>query len=153
MKLRHKFDKAHIIFDTLFRLINFNIIVKSIENELNALFTIAVINLNKIFRKKKNINKYITDLNWKKILQILNFNDFINIENSVKLLFYKENNFIFRFDNHVYEFHRLCISWSTIKNILKIVYNETHFEFAQWLSFFIIYVILSNIYVIILNII
>ena len=128
LKLRHKSEKTHIISDALSRLISIDIIVELVEDKLNALFIIAVIDLNEVFRKRI-MNEYIIDLNWKKISQILNSN---NIENSAKLLLYQENDLIFRFDNHVYKSHRLCISWSVIKNILKTAHdNDTHFEFAR----------------------
>ena len=132
LKLRHKSDKAHIILDALFKLASINIIIDITheKDELNALFIIVVVNLNEIFRKRI-IDEYTIDLNWKKISQVLNSNNF-SIENSVKLSFYKKNGLIFRFDDHVYESHRLCISWSVIKNILKIVHdNDTHSEFAR----------------------
>ena len=130
LKLRHKSDKAHIIFNTLFKFVSINIIIDTThdENELDALFITAVIDLNKVFRKKI-MNKYNIDLNWKKISHILNAN---SIENNAKLSFYRENDFIFRFDDHVYKSHRLCILWSVIKNILKTAHdNDTHFEFAR----------------------
>ena len=37
---------------------------------------------------------------------MLNAND---IKNNAKLSFYRENDLIFRFDDYIYESHRLCI--------------------------------------------
>ena len=61
-----------------------------------------------------------------------------NDENVVKFSFYREiNELIFRFDdfiidNHVYEFHRLCIFHSIIQNILVVVHDDNHSNFVRY---------------------
>ena len=51
LKIRHKFDKQHIVFDALFRLVNINIDVASIdESEFDVLFIIIFVQMKKDFR-------------------------------------------------------------------------------------------------------
>ena len=56
--------------------------------------------------------------------------------NVVKFFFYRKNELIFRFDdyiidNHVYEFHRLCIFQSIIQNILVAAHDDSHSNFVR----------------------
>ena len=135
LELRHKSNKQHIVFDALFRLVSFNIDVTFEEDEFDALFTTTLMKIEKDFCKKFVAN-YINDLNWKKIFTMLNQQN-RNDKNVVKLSFYREiNELIFRFDdfiidNHVYESHRLCISHSVIQNILIVVHDDSHSDFAR----------------------
>ena len=134
-ELRHKSDKQHIVFDVLSRLVSFNTDVALEEDELDVLFTTALMKIEKDFRKKL-VADYISDLNWKKIFTMLNQQN-KNDENVVKFSFYRKiNEFIFRFDDfiidsHVYESHRLCISHSAIQNILIVVHDDSHSDFAR----------------------
>ena len=133
LKIRHKFDKQHIVLDALFRLVNTNIDVASTdENELNVFFIIAFVQMKKNFRRKFIAN-YTTDFNWKKISDVLNKQI---TENNARLSFYRENDFIFRsneiiFDDHAFEFRRLCISATVISDILTTIHDESHAEFAR----------------------
>ena len=133
LKIRHKSDKQHIVFDALFRLVNTNIDVASIdESELDVLFIIILVQMKKDFRRKLIAN-YITDLNWKKISDVLKKQI---IENNVHLSFYRENDLIFRSDDitsddHAFESRRLCIFATIISNILTTTHDESHVEFAR----------------------
>ena len=66
LKLRYKLKKTHIIFDALSRFVNINVIINAThnenENELNAFFITAVVDLNEIFLKRI-MNEYTTDFN------------------------------------------------------------------------------------------
>ena len=134
IELRHKSNKQHIVFDAFSRLISINIDTTFEKNELNALFTMSLVKMKKDFRQKLIID-YNTDLNWKKIFSMLDQQN-KNDANVVKLSFYRKNELIFRFDNytidnHVYEFHRFCISQSIIQNILVVAYDNNHSNFAR----------------------
>ena len=130
LKIRHKFDKQHIVFNALFKLVNINIDVKSNdENEFDVLFIIVFVEIEKDFHRKFVAN-YFIDLNWKKIFDVLNKQI---VENNVRLSFYRKNDFIFRSNDFIYvfEFRRLCISITIISNILTTIYDESHVEFAR----------------------
>ena len=133
LKIRHKFDKQHIVFDALFKLVSTNIDVASIdESEFDVLFIITFVQMKKDFRRKF-IADYITDFNWKKISDVLNKQI---TENSVHLSFYRKNDLIFRsnditFDDHAFESRRLCIFATIISNILTTTHDESHVEFAR----------------------
>ena len=137
LNIRHKSKKQYIISDVLSRSTFVNIVAKFFantksfinENELNILFIVSLIKMNKVFRKRI-IDDYKNDLNWQKIEIIL------NIENDVKLSFSQKNDLIFKtndfiIDFHAYESRKLCISHSMIKNILKMIHNENHDDFAR----------------------
>ena len=87
LEIRHKFEKQHIILDALSRLTSINIDSRShIENnELNALFITILIEIEKIFRNKFIID-YKNDLNWQKIVVVLNTQN-KNVENNAKFFF------------------------------------------------------------------
>ena len=134
--IRHKLDKQHIVFDVLSRLVNDNINASMIKNfdesELNALFTISLIEMKKDFRNRI-FDDYKIDLNWQKINQILNVDD----ENVAKLFFCREkNDLIFRsndfiIDDHVYEFRRFCIFHFVVSNILRLIYDDKHANYVK----------------------
>ena len=135
LNIRHKSNKQHIVFDALFRLTSTNI-TKMFHNEkffandeLDVLFIAFLIKMNDEFRNKI-FNDYQTDLNWQKI------NATLNIENDAKLSFYRKNDFIYRSNDfiiefHVYELKRLCIFHSIIENILKMIHDEDHLNFIK----------------------
>ena len=138
LDIRHKSKQQHIIFDVFSRLTFVNIVAKFFinmklfanENELNALFIVSLMKINEVFRKRI-IDDYKNDLNWQKIEIIL------NIENDVKLSFSRKNDLIFKIDDfiidfHVYESRRLCISHSIVANILKMIHDENHDDFARY---------------------
>ena len=111
LNIRHKSKKQHIISDVLFKLFSNNCDLRKLfaESELNALLTkksfaksinfIAfLIEINSKF-KQRILNEYKTNLNWQRIVDILEVND---SENVAKLSFYRrENDLIFRFDQNI----------------------------------------------------
>ena len=114
LNIRHKFEKQHIIFNVLFKLLLDNNSQKLFANdELNALhifsksfakkffvnmmhFITSLIEMNSKF-KQRIVKDYKSNLNWQRIFVISNKND-DDDENVVKLSFYRKNNLIFRFD-------------------------------------------------------
>ena len=102
LKIRHKFDKMHIVSNVLFRLINFNTNSKKSDDEkkLNVLFTIILINMNVTFRNRL-LKNYFNDSTWKKIAVFLNQQKIVDVENNVSFSFYRKNDFIFRFDDYI----------------------------------------------------
>ena len=92
LNIKHKSKKQHVISNALFRFVNVNInrSLKKIvdEKKLNALFIASLIKINSNF-KSRIIANYKFNLNWQRILAILNIN-VNNDENIVKLLFYKK---------------------------------------------------------------
>ena len=114
LNIRHKFEKQHIIFNVLFKLLSDNNSQKLFANdELNALhifsksfakkffvnmmhFITSLIEMNSKF-KQRIVKDYKSNLNWQRIFVISNKND-DDDENVVKLSFYRKNNLIFRFD-------------------------------------------------------
>ena len=60
-----------------------------------------------------------------------------NVENNVKLFFYKKiNELIFRsndfiINNYVYKFHRFYVSFFVVKKIIVVVHNDNYFDFAR----------------------
>ena len=132
LKFRHKLEKQHIVLNALSRLASDNVnSLLSDEGVLDALFIISLVEMNEDFRKRI-LDEYKIDLNWKRIVETLE-ND---SENAVKLSFYRDHELIFRFDDftiedHVYESRRLCISHSMINDILDLAHNDEHFDFAR----------------------
>ena len=51
LKIRYKFDKQHIVLNVLFKFFSDNVKLKIInnKNELNALFTVFLIEINEVF--------------------------------------------------------------------------------------------------------
>ena len=134
IELRHKSNKQYIVSDAFSRLININIDTIFEKNELNALFIAALMKMKKNFRQKF-VADYNIDLNWKKIFSMLDQQN-KNDVNVVKFSFYRKNELIFRFDdyiidNHVYEFHRICIFQSTIQNIFVVAHDDNHSNFVR----------------------
>ena len=140
LNIRHKFDKQHIVFDALSRLVSDNINASTDrshdESELNVLFTVLLMKMNEVFRNRI-LKDYKKNLNWQKIIEILN-----NDESVIILFFYREKkntfdeNFIFRsndftIDDHVYEFCRLCIFHSIVQNIFQLIYDDDHFDYVK----------------------
>ena len=53
LKFRYRSKKQHVVFDALFKLFNTNTKVNALfEEKLNVLFTIILIKMNKVFRKR-----------------------------------------------------------------------------------------------------
>ena len=60
----------------------------------------------------------------------------VDDENVAKLFFYKKNDLIFRsnnfiIDNHVYEFRRFCIFHFVVSNILRLIHDDEHANYAK----------------------
>lgn len=128
LDIRHKSNAQHIVSNALSRLASSNNKDTIKNNELNALFIVALVKMNDNFRIRI-LNEYKTNLNWQKISFVL------DIENDVNLLFSRENDLIFRtkfiVDPYVYEARRLCISYSIMTNILKMAHDEGYDDFAR----------------------
>lgn len=113
----------------MFRLTSSNNFEDITSNEkLNALFIVTLVKMNENFRTRI-LNEYQIDLNWQKI------NFVLDIENDVNLSFSWKSDLIFRtkfiVDSHVYEIQRLCIFYLIVTNILKMIYDEDHDDFAR----------------------
>ena len=136
--IRHKFDKQHIMSNVLFRLVSFNDSIKKLfdENELNTLFITTFIEMKKVFRNRL-LEDYIKNSVWKKIIVLLNAQKQIDTENNAILSFYRENDFIFRVDDyifdHAFQSRRLCISQSIVDEILDTFHDvvNDHLDFAK----------------------
>ena len=135
VKLRYKFEKQHIVSNVLSRFVNTNIDIVFDEKKLNALFIVVLMKIEKDFRRKLVAN-YFNDFHWKKIFVVLNQQN-KNVENNVKLFFYKKiNELIFRsndfiIENHVYESRRFCVLHVAIENVFAVVHDDNHFDFAR----------------------
>ena len=68
VELRHKPGKQHIVPDALSRLASTNTESSPVEGKLNALFTTALVEVEKDFRRKL-VAGYTSDLNWKAIFK------------------------------------------------------------------------------------
>ena len=59
-----------------------------------------------------------------------------NVENDAKIFFFRQNNFIFKFENviddHVYQICRLYIFLSTIQQVFEIAHNDNHSKFVRY---------------------
>ena len=136
--IRHKFDKQHIIFDVFFRLVSLNDNTKkSIDkNELDALFITILIEMKIVFRNQL-LKDYFKNSTWKKIIVLLNVQKQIDTENNAILSFYREQDFIFRINDHTFDhafqFRRLCISQSLIDEILDTFHDfvNEHSDFIK----------------------
>ena len=138
LELRHKSDVQHIIFDAFSRLVNLNIDEnKQIndEKEFDALFIIILVEMNEVFRNRF-LKNYRKNSAWKKISDFLNAQ--ISFENSVSLSFYRENEFIFRFDdytidNHAFESRRFCIFQFFVDEIFDTIHDaiNDHVDFRK----------------------
>ena len=58
VKLRHKFEKQHIVSNVLSRFVNTNIDIAFDEKELNALFIVVLMKIEKNFRRKLVANYF-----------------------------------------------------------------------------------------------
>ena len=93
LNIRHKSNKQYIVSNILFKLININIDTIFDENELNVLFTTALIEIEKNCFKKI-IKNYFIDLNWKKIFVVLNKQ---NVENDARFFLSRNQRIHFSF--------------------------------------------------------
>ena len=114
LNIRHKSRKQHIMSNVFFKLVNVNIenllwkfFVNNNKNKLNVLFIVSLIEINFFFRKRI-IVECENDLNWKKIIVIL------NVENDVNFFLSRKKRFDFssRQFNHLrYSFIHVFVSW------------------------------------------
>ena len=138
LDIRHKSDKQHIVSDALSRLVSLNDSIKKSfdESELNALFITTLIEMKKVFRNRL-LKDYTQNSVWKKIIVLLNAQKQIDTENSAALPFYRENDLIFRTDDHTsdhaFQSRRLCISQSLVGEILDTFHDvaNDHFDFTK----------------------
>lgn len=86
LEFRHKPGKQHIVPNALFRLPSDNASLPSQNGELDALFTTVLVEMEEGFRKKV-VDGYRSDQNWKKILEVLDK----SAADSAKLPFYRES--------------------------------------------------------------
>ena len=147
LNIRHKSNKSYLVSNVLFKLIILNDSQTSSEKKLdvffifvdvdinhsdaNVYFTCSLVKMNETFRQKI-LDDYKVDVNWKRILSVL------NIENDVNFSFERENHeFIFRvddsIDDHAFIFRRFCISNAVVKDVLKIVHENSndHSKYAK----------------------
>ena len=147
LNIRHKSNKFHLVSNVLSKLVSLNDSQTSSEKELNVFFIFvdvdtnhsnadvyficSLMKMNETF-EQKILDDYKVDVSWKRILSVL------SIENDVNFSFEKENHeFIFRvddfIDDHVFISRRLCISNVVVKNVLKIVHEDSndHSEYAK----------------------
>ena len=130
LKIRHKFEKLHLISDAFFKLSTEMSLFSHDENdELNVLFTISFVEMTSKFRNRI-VADYVKNLTWKKILKTFEFSR----KNNIELLFMSENDLIYRKkSNHNMSFtlRRLCISIIVMKNILNLIHDQNHSEFDK----------------------
>ena len=134
LDIRHKPGKQHVVPNALSRLSSDNAEPKTAENddELDALFTASLVEMNEAFRKRI-VDDYKSDLNWQRITNILDNGD----EDAAKLPFCRgEDGLIFRSDgfttgDHAYEPRRLCIPHPVIQNILHQAHDDGHAGYAK----------------------
>ena len=147
LNIRHKSSKSHLVSNVLSRLASLNDSQTSSKEEFDALFTFvdvdtdhsdvdvyftcSLVKMNETFRQKI-LDDYKVDASWKRILSVL------SIENDVNLSFERENHeLIFRvddsIDDHAFISRRLCISNAVVKDVLKIVHEDSndHSEYAK----------------------
>ena len=136
MNIRHKSKKQHVISNALSCLTSLNTSSKINEKKLNAFFIINFVKTNELFRNRL-LKSYNNDLVWKKIFNFLNTQD--DVESNVFLLFYRQNELIFRsknytIDEHTFESRRLCISQFLIVEIFDTIYEivNEHSKFDKY---------------------
>ena len=127
LDIRHKPGKQHIVPDALSRLASDNINAPDHDGELDALFTVSLVEMDPDF-KQRILDGYKSDLNWQRISEQLDANE--GSEVAAKLPFYRgEDGLIFRSDgfttgDHAYEPRRLCIPHPVVKDILQLAHDE-----------------------------
>ena len=157
LNIRYKFDKNHIMFDALFRLVNVNTETCSNEHsKLNILFTYNA-TFVELFDQfyDKILKSYFENSVWKKIATMIKNNDKLE-NNVVELFFSMQTNISIEIDaymksrsnfstntieiakfNLIYhtdkltKFRRLCISESCIEKVMKIAHDNNHSEFVR----------------------
>ena len=129
LKIKHKFEKLHLISDALFRLSTKSQTLDDSESELNVLFIASLVEMTSEFRDRI-MTDYVENLIWKKVLKTLK----LSKNDEIELSFLYDNDLIYRrkfSHNMSFTFQRLCISLSVIKNILSLIHDENHFEFDK----------------------
>ena len=132
IEIRYKPGKQHIVPDILSRLASTNLDVKpvSMEGELDALFTVSLVQMEPAF-KQKILDGYKSDLNWKNISSIL------NKDNKTRLPFFRgSDGLIYQSDglttgDHAFQPARLCIPWPVVQDILQISHDQSHPGFTK----------------------
>ena len=126
--IRHRSKKFHLISNALFRLSLTDMNNFNQNEELDVLFTTFLVKMTSSFREKL-IKEYFMNLVWKRIDKLIE----INIKTDTVLSFVKNDELIYRRNNHNMSFisQRLCISASLVQSILKTAHDFNHSEFDR----------------------
>ena len=127
--IRHKSNKLHLMSDALFKLSVTSAINTQSENEeFDVFFTANLIEMISEFRKKL-IEEYIKNSNWRKISKLIATSN----KNETILSFITKDQLIYRKNSHnmLFVSERLCISESLIQNILQTVHESSHSGFDK----------------------
>ena len=129
--IQHKFDKLHIVLDALFGFLASSCTAYSFLNKkLDVLFTTFITEMSKNF-KERTFNEYVANQNWQKIIKICDFDKKNNIHFSfekIKELIYRKKLYD---ETSFFLSKKMCVSNFMIDNILKLIYNEKHFDFDR----------------------
>ena len=130
LKIKHKFEKLHLILNALFRLsTKMSLFSHNKDDELNVLFTISFVKMTSKFRNRI-VADYVKDFTWKKIFKTFEFNR----KNNIDFSFMSENDLIYRkksSHNMSFTLRRFCISIIIMKNILNLIHDQNHSEFDK----------------------
>ena len=143
--IRHKSNKLHLVSDALFRLSiktnTSNCHFEEFEKELDVLYTTSLIEMSSEF-KAKLIKEYSENSVWKKINKLID----VNKQNDVNFSFTKNNELIYKIDNHKMFFisQRLCISASFVKVIIEITHDSNHSEFDRTYQIIVSFYYIKN---------
>ena len=130
--IRHKSNKLHLISNAFSKLSiktnTTNCHLEKFEKKLDVLYTTSLVEMSSDFRAKQ-IKEYSKNSVWKKINKLID----VSKQNDVNFSFTKDNELIYRIDNHKMLFisQRLCISTSFVKVIIEVTHDSNHSEFDR----------------------
>ena len=126
--IKHKSDKLHLMSDALFKLSVISAKTQSKNEEFDLFFTASLMKMISKFRKRL-IEEYIKNFNWRKINKLIK----ISNKNETILSFITKDQLIYRKDSHnmLFVSERLCISKSLIHNILQTTHESSHSKFNR----------------------
>ena len=126
--IKHKSDKFHLMSDALFKLSVISARTQSEDEKFDVFFTTNLMKMISEFRKKL-IEEYIKNFNWRKINKLIE----INNKNETILSFITKDQLIYRKNSHnmLFVSEWLCISKSLIQNILQTIHESSHSEFDR----------------------
>ena len=134
LDVRHKPDKDNIVSDALSRLNNTDMSLSGSNDysKLNALNTFSynttLVKMNEDFRKKI-IDEYVNDSNWRKHVLLLHKNDQLK-KNASDMPFIRKKSLIYYIDQ-ISSVRRLCVPKDCVKNILNIAHENDHSEYVK----------------------